>query len=89
MGPKQRMDQRKIEKIQGLIERGFYDDPGILAVLLHRCIEAIIRDENGSRAKKAHAPAISRSRAGRTERVRARPTRRKGYTAAAGRPAWN
>ena len=83
------MDQRKIEKIQGLIDRGFYDDPGILAVLLHRCVEAIIRDENGSRAKETRAPALSRSRAGRAERVRVRPTRRKGYTTAAARQAWN
>ncbi len=78
------MDQHKIEKMQGLIERGFYDDPGILAVLLDRCIEAIMRDENGSRAKETHVPAISRSRAGRADRVRVRPTRRKRCAAAAG-----
>jgi hypothetical protein len=84
MGPEQEMDQRKIEKIQGLIERGFYDDPGILAVLLHRCIETIIRGENGFRAKETHAPAISRPRAGRAERVRVRPTRRKRCAAAPG-----
>ena len=83
------MDQRKIETIRGLIERGFYDDPRILAVLLQRCIEAITRDENGSRVKEAHTPALSRSRAGRAERVRARPARRRRCAAAAGRPAWN
>jgi hypothetical protein len=84
MGPEQRMDQRKIEKIQGLIERGFYDDPGILAVLLDRCIEAIIRAEDGSRANQRQAPAISRPRAGRARRVRVRPARRKRCGAAAG-----
>jgi hypothetical protein len=78
------MDQRKIEKIQGLIERGFYEDPGILAVLLDRCIEAIIRDENGFRAKETQAPAISRPRAGRADRVQVRPTRRTRCAAAAG-----
>jgi hypothetical protein len=78
------MDQRRIKRIQGLIERGFYDDPGILAVLLDRCIEAITRAENGSRAKKTHAPAGSRPRAGRADRVGVRPTRRKKCAAAAG-----
>jgi hypothetical protein len=78
------MDQRKIEKIRGLIERGFYDEPAILAVLLDRCIEAILRAENGSRAKKTHAPAGSRPRAGRADRVRVRSTRRKKWAAAAG-----
>ncbi len=78
------MDQRKIEKIQGLIERGFYEDPGTLAVLLDRCIEAIIRDENGFRAKETQAPVISRPRAGRADRVRVRPTRRKRCAAAVG-----
>ncbi len=84
MGPEQGMDQRKIEKIQGLIERGFYEDPGILAVLLDRCIEAMMRAENRLRAKETSAPAISRSRAGRAERVRVRPTRRRRYAAATG-----
>jgi hypothetical protein len=78
------MDHRKIEKIRGLIERGFYDDPEILAVLLNRCIGAILRDENGFRAKGTHAPAISRPQAGRADRVRVRPTRRNRCAAAAG-----
>jgi hypothetical protein len=78
------MNQRKIEKIRGLIERGFYDDPGILAVLLDRCIEAMIRGENGSRAKQMHAPAVSRPRAGRGDRVRVRPVRRNRCAAAPG-----
>jgi hypothetical protein len=77
------MDQRKIEKIRGLIERGFYEDSGILAVLLDRCIEAMMRDETGVRAKETHVPAISRSRAGRAERERVRPAQRKSCAAAA------
>jgi len=71
------MDQRKIEKIQGLIERGFYDDPGILAVLLDRCLEAMIRDESAcGRRRGMPLPFLGRVQGAR-KRVRVRPTRRK------------
>ena len=49
------MNQPEARKTQEGIEGGFCADPGVLAVFLNPCIEAVLRDENDGWAKETQA----------------------------------